>query len=63
MLAFGVTAAECAAAWSGIRRQEGIIKSQNQLQTQYARDGLRQMQLNVVMVARVCGRVPVYPIQ
>jgi hypothetical protein len=58
----GLTAGECAAAWSGICRQEGILLSQNRFQVQDAFRGLRPMQL-LVMFMRVCARFPVYPVQ
>lgn len=57
----GVTAGGCAAAWSSMRRQVGITKSQNQLKTQYALGGLHQRQLKVATVVRVCGGVSLYP--
>lgn len=59
----GVTAGGCAAAWSGMRRQVGISKSQNRLKTQYALGGLDQKQLKVAIVVRVCGGGSVYPSQ
>ena len=63
MPAVGVTAGECAAAWSGVRRQVGIFEGQNRLQTKYALGGLHQKQLKVVTIVRGCGGVLVYPMQ